>query len=204
MLSGIILAGGPSRRMGGENKSLLRFGNEALIERQVRLMKEVCSEIIVVTNTPKLYLRLVDESVRIITDYIPNKGPLSGMHAGLTLAQNDYAWIVGCDMPFISPVAAALMLQQLDERSDVILPDIQGKIYPLHAIYNRKCVKKIWKLLTNQDIQIESLQRELICQKALDAGFLIAGVNVNFVTDVNTLDEYHAISQNYEEDHIHI
>ena len=52
MLTGVILAGGQNKRMDGQNKALLSFSNERLIERQIRIMQESCEEIIVVTNDP--------------------------------------------------------------------------------------------------------------------------------------------------------
>ena len=52
MLTGAILAGGDNRRMNGEAKALLTFGAEKLIQRQIRQMREICSEMIVVTNHP--------------------------------------------------------------------------------------------------------------------------------------------------------
>jgi molybdopterin-guanine dinucleotide biosynthesis protein A len=154
MLSGIILAGGEGLRMGGENKSLLMLGNETLLERQIRIMRELCSEIIIVTNTPRSFLRRVDASVRIITDYMPGKGPLSGMHAGLTLSVNQNAWIVGCDMPFLSPKAARLMLLKKKKGIEAIIPWLQESMFPLHGIYDRDCAAHIPAFLTWQGIAV--------------------------------------------------
>lgn len=67
MLTGIILAGGDHQRMEGENKALLPIYGELLIQRQIREMESICDEIIIVTNDPKPFLRVVDVSVRIIT-----------------------------------------------------------------------------------------------------------------------------------------
>jgi molybdopterin-guanine dinucleotide biosynthesis protein A len=190
MLSGIILAGGESLRMGGDNKALLMFGEEALIQRQIRIMKTICSEIIIVTNTPKQFLRKVDESVRIITDYIPNKGPLSGMHAGLTLSRNKNAWVVGCDMPFLSPVAATMMLEQKKEGIDAIFPWIQGAVHPLHGIFDRDCAYDIWTLLMNHQLELDSLCQVLVWQEFVEKEFHAAGVGSEFVTTIKTMEDY--------------
>lgn len=198
MLSGIILAGGDSLRMGGENKSLLILEKEALILRQIRIMRELCSEVIIVTNTPKLFLRLVDTSVRIITDYIPGKGPLSGMHAGLTLSRNQSAWVVGCDMPFLSPVAAELMLRKKKSGLDAIIPWLQGVMHPLHAIYDRDCAGHIWTLLKHQDTELSSLRKGLLWQEAVESEFQSAGIDCSFVTTIKTRDDYFLAQQHLE------
>jgi molybdopterin-guanine dinucleotide biosynthesis protein A len=198
MLSGIILAGGESLRMSGENKSLLMLGAEKLILRQVRIMRELCSEIIIVTNTPRPFLRTVDESVRIITDYIPGKGPLSGMHAGLTLSRNPNTWVVGCDMPFLSPRAAELMLHKKKEGIEAIIPWLQGAIHPLHGIYDRDCAGHIWTLLKNQDTQLSSLRKVLLWQETVESEFNEADINCDFMTTIKTRDDYYRILQHLE------
>ncbi|NHN33622.1 molybdenum cofactor guanylyltransferase [Paenibacillus agricola] len=190
MLSGIILAGGESVRMGGENKSLLMLGAETLLVRQIRMMRELCSEIIVVTNTPRSFLRTVDASVRIITDYVPGKGPLSGMHAGLTLSLNQNAWVVGCDMPFLSPQAARLMLLKKKQGMEAIIPWLQGVMHPLHGIYDRDCATPIWTLLKNQETQLSALGKVLLWQEAIEPEFREAGIECNFTMAIKTRTDY--------------
>ncbi|SFK77855.1 molybdopterin-guanine dinucleotide biosynthesis protein A [Paenibacillus sp. 1_12] len=198
MLSGIILAGGDSLRMSGENKSLLLLGEEAIIVRQIRIMRELCSEVIIVTNTPKPFLRVVDASVRIITDYIPGKGPLSGMHAGITLSRNRSAWVVGCDMPFLSPAAAELMLRKKKAGLDAIIPWFKGVMHPLHGIYDRDCAGHIWTLLKNQDSELSSLRKGLLWQETVESEFHAVGIECSFVTTIKTRDDYFLAQQHLE------
>jgi len=195
MLSGIVLAGGESKRMNGENKSLLMLGEEALIQRQVRIMRAICSEIIIVTNTPRPFLRKVDESVRIITDYIPKKGPLSGMHAGLTLARHQNAWVVACDMPFLSPEAAELMLRKKKEGFEAVFPRIDGALYPLHGIYDRDCAQHIWSLLMNRDTELSSLQKVLCWREVFESDFHASGIDCGFIRSIETEEDYHIALQ---------
>jgi molybdopterin-guanine dinucleotide biosynthesis protein A len=202
MLTGVILAGGSSRRMGGDNKSLLMLGGETLIERQVRIMRTVCNEIIIVTNTPRSYLRKVDESVRIITDYIPSKGPLSGIHAGLTLAQNQEAWIVGCDMPFLSPEAAELQLRQKEDGYEAIFPSIESTLYPLSGVYDRDCAQHIWNMLMNGDTQIQSLIKVLNWQQVPESDFKSAGIDTRFVKSIKTYEDYCEVTQQLSTDEV--
>ena len=193
MLTGIIVANGHSRRMNGENKSLLQVGGEALIQRQIRLMKCVCSEIIIVTNTPRLFLRKVDESVRIITDYYPNRGPLGGMHAGLTLSRNKHAWITGWDMPFLSWEAASMMLRLLQPSSEAVLPIIGGATRVLHGIFDRSCAVKMETLLMNDMAMLPALLDVLDWQAVSESEFVQSGIDPGFVTAIKTREDYEAI-----------
>lgn len=191
MLTGVILAGGQNRRMGGENKALLPFSNEILIQRQIRIMKQICIEIILVTNDPRSFLPLLGDSIRIITDYIPGKGPLSGMHAAFTLSNNDDIWVVGCDMPFISNYAAELMWKRKQELNcDAVIPFIAGKLYPLHGIYHKRCVNKILKMLDLGEYRVNELLNVIHYDTVKEMSFIEQDPSLRFVMNVNTKEEY--------------
>lgn len=143
-LSGVILAGGRSRRMGGVHKALLPFREEKMIHRQLRELKKVCSEIILVTNEPRTFLPLVNNEIRIITDFYPDKGPLGGIHAALSLSSCSNVWIVACDMPFVSPEAAQTLLAVKSERGvEAAVPYFNERMYPFHGVYDKSSVERI-------------------------------------------------------------
>lgn len=148
-ITGAILAGGPNTGMFGKQKALLKVNGEALIQRQIRIMREVCTEIIVVTNTPKLFFDFLDPSIRIITDYFPGYGPLGGMHAALYLARNPSVWIAGCDMPMLSAEAAKRLLDCRTEVCQSVIPIIRSLPLPLHAIYDKRSAEAAAKLLAD-------------------------------------------------------
>jgi molybdenum cofactor guanylyltransferase len=191
MITGAILAGGQNRRMEGKMKALLPFSGELLIERQIKLMKTMCDEIIVVTNQPGMFLPLLDRSIRIITDYFPSKGPLSGMHAALSLARNQDVWVVGCDMPFISPEAAQALLElKKTMKCDAVVPVIEGKTHPLHGLYSKGCADAISALLLSGEYKVMEMLRMIYWQEAPEAHFEEQGIDLKFVTNVNSPEEY--------------
>lgn len=189
-LSGVILAGGQSRRMGAP-KALLTVHHEKLIERQVRILKQLCSEVILVTNEPKTYLPFVDSDVRIITDYFPGQGPLAGMHAGLSLAQYEDVWIVGCDMPYLSIQAATLMLGRKRERgSDAVIPSVEGRLHPLHGIYDKRCADQIASMLTRNQRRVNAFLDDIAYESINEWTFEQSGIAIRFVFNMNTPEEY--------------
>lgn len=198
MWSGIILAGGTNRRMDGAPKSLLRFGNETLVERQVREMRTVCSEIIVVTDEPGLYLRVLDRDVRIITDYYRAKGPLVGIHAGLKLSTLDRAWIVGCDMPYIDARASAVLRDALHQGGQAAVPNVNGGLYPLHGLYEKGCAELAGSLIEQGETSASALLRHLDWQEVGESRFTEAGVPLHFVTNINTVEDYERIRAGME------
>ena len=76
-ITGIILSGGKSSRM-GKNKSLLKIGDKTIIERMCDLMKSLFTEIILITNTPDDYSFL---DLTVYKDVYKHKGPLAGIHS---------------------------------------------------------------------------------------------------------------------------
>ncbi|PWV98445.1 molybdenum cofactor guanylyltransferase [Paenibacillus cellulosilyticus] len=190
-LSGVILAGGQSRRMGGSPKALLTVQHEKMVQRQMRILKQLCSEVILVTNEPKTYLPFVDSDVRIITDYYAGQGPLAGMHAGLSLARHEDVWIVGCDMPYLSTQAAMLMLGRKRERgSDAVVPSIEGKIHPLHGIYDKRCVDRISSMLNQDQRRVNAFLERIAFESIHEWTFERLGIDTRFVFNMNTPEQY--------------
>lgn len=141
-LTGLILAGGPSSRM-GRPKALLPFGGELLIERQVRLLRPLCAELIIATNEPEVYAFL---GLPMVADAEPGQGPLAGLEAGLAAATQPLLLGVACDMPFLTePLVRALYaaLAGARKRPLAALPRTASGLEPLCALWRREALDAI-------------------------------------------------------------
>ena len=98
-LTGLVLAGGASQRM-GRDKAFLELGGRSLIEIVVERMASVCAEVLIVAGDARPYTAL---KVPVIEDRFPGVGVLGGLHAGLEAASHNLTLVVGCDMPFLNP-----------------------------------------------------------------------------------------------------
>ena len=96
-VTGVILAGGKSSRM-GKNKALLELGGKRIIESEINLFKSIFKEVILVTNSPLEYAGF---DIKIVTDIFPEKGSLGGIYTGLFYSSYDYSFVASCDMPFL-------------------------------------------------------------------------------------------------------
>src|SRR5579864_4334177 len=97
--SGVLLAGGKSSRM-GTNKALLRFpSGQTVIERIVSRIAQLCSEVLLVTNTPDDYEFL---GLPMFADEIPGASSLGGIYTGLLQATSPRALVLSCDLPLVS------------------------------------------------------------------------------------------------------
>lgn len=148
-ITGVILAGGKSSRM-GTDKGLMEFQGEKMISRTMKMFRGLFREIIVVTNLPLDYL---DQDARIVTDIFPGKGPIGGIHTGLFFSSNEHAFFAACDMPFFSSEFISYMISRIGNY-DIIVPETEKGAQPLHAIYSRKCLNRINTLIREDRLKV--------------------------------------------------
>jgi molybdopterin-guanine dinucleotide biosynthesis protein A len=134
-VSGVILAGGLSRRFGGKTKSLLEIGGERIIDRLVSVLENLFPEIFIVTNTPDLFTGF--QKYKIVQDYFENAGPLGGIDAALRSVSGEAIFVIAGDMPFPDKQLIRTQLNVFwKNHPDALIPEIGNLIEPLHAIYS--------------------------------------------------------------------
>lgn len=155
-ISSVILAGGKSKRF-GKNKAFLKIGGRILIDQIVEKMGRLSNEIIIVTNILKKFDYLPKKfdylNVKLIKDIIPYKGSLGGIYSGLLFAKNNSIFVVACDMPFLNIPLLKYIISFFQDY-DVVIPKINNFFEPLHAIYSKKCIKPIKRLIDENNLKI--------------------------------------------------
>ncbi len=141
-VTGVILAGGESRRM-GSNKSLLPLAGARFIDHVYRRMAELFNEVIIVTNTPDLYKEI---PCRKVPDIYYAQGALAGVHSGLAHARCEKIFVVACDMPFISAKVVKEICNHADQ-GDLVVPYSSNGHEPLHALYCKSCLPAMEEVL---------------------------------------------------------
>ncbi|WIV12579.1 molybdenum cofactor guanylyltransferase [Proteiniborus sp. MB09-C3] len=150
----VILAGGKSTRMGFD-KQLLIINERRLMYGLVSKLKQEFSEIIIVTNKPEHYQGLGD---KITSDIIVGKGPLSGIHAGLSKASNEFSYFIACDMPNLNIEYIRYMKEKIKHIDTFACITRFGSwIEPFNAFYSKKLKGKIEEHLFSDNKSINSL-----------------------------------------------
>lgn len=166
-VAGIVLAGGKSSRF-RENKAFAKMTSQYLIERIVSVLREVFPMLILVTNSPAEYCCL---GVEVVTDLIPGRGPLSGIHAGLVASPYSLNFVVACDMPFVSGTLATYLVSRATPDTDAVVPVIRGYREPLYAVYRKTCVAPVEAYLQKGVYKVtsfyDSIQVRYIFEKEL-------------------------------------
>ncbi|MGH9922681.1 MAG: molybdenum cofactor guanylyltransferase [Nitrososphaerales archaeon] len=137
MLTGIVLAGGRSSRM-GRNKALIQIKGKEMLLWVVEGLNPVVSEIIVVAkdeSAQSSYRKIVPHNVKIFTDIMELEGPLVGMYTAFLETKSEYAYVHPIDSPVINKSVIQYLLQKADGYDASIVKWNDGTIEPVHAVY---------------------------------------------------------------------
>lgn len=147
-VTGIILAGGKSSRF-GSNKALANFKGTPLIERSVGVLDTIFENLMIITNNPLEYSYL---KIPLYQDLVKGLGPVGGIYTGLDALDDDWAFFCACDMPFINEDLVRYIAGVRDG-FDAVVPKVDWKIEPLHALYSKNCLPAIKELIYKKEYQ---------------------------------------------------
>lgn len=194
-ITGIILAGGKSERM-GTNKSLLRINGKTIIERTIDLMRKIFNEIILITNTPQEY-EFIDATK--YKDQFTLMGPLAGIHSGLINSTTAANFILSSDMPLMSKEMIEYIVQFKTDRSITICRE-KNFIHPFPGLYSKSIVNEIEIILNNTSINQNTGKHKYSVHKLLNKiePEIIEVHNLQIYNDllfynINTQEEYQRI-----------
>ena len=135
--SGVVLAGGLSKRL-GVDKGLRLLAGKPLVNHIVENIRDHVDEVIVVVASEEQkenYQRAV-EGALIVTDVYPDGSPLVGLMTGLSFCKYPYAFAVACDMPFVCGEAVEMLFAEAEGREGAVFEKPNGWIEPLAAVYH--------------------------------------------------------------------
>jgi molybdenum cofactor guanylyltransferase len=132
VLTGLLLAGGGSRRMGHDKTAEdFLFDGEPLAARVARLLGEVCDEVLVASGDGE---RMAWLGLPQVADPLLGSGPLAGLVAGLEAAKHSHVAVAAADMPYASPSMLRLLASAI-QGHDAAVPVSARGVEPLHAVY---------------------------------------------------------------------
>lgn len=156
-LTGIILAGGKSSRVGlNINKAQIKLAGKSLIDwviSKLTSLDNLKEEDVIIVGSKEKYPHFK----RVVQDIFPQKGPLGGIFSGLKASTSQYNLVVGCDMPFLEARLLQYMREKIDS-NDVIIPRYNGGyIEPLCAVYSKKCIEVMEKNIQSGILSVRKI-----------------------------------------------
>ena len=164
--TGIILAGGENKRM-PVLKAFIKINGEKIIERNLKIMRQLFKEIFIVTNQPELYLYL---KTHLLGDVYDIRGPMTGIFTSLLNSSNNWVFISACDMPFINGELIKYMASKRDNY-DAVVPKsplrpllVKGRrgdyIEPLFAFYSKQLMPSMEKAIFSNKTGIKDFLKD--------------------------------------------
>ena len=185
-VSGIVLAGGKSVRMGGCNKALLDVGGAPILSRVVSVLDRIFEEVILITNSPK---ELAFLNKPMFPDLITGKGSFGGLWTGLHHCHSEYGFLVACDMPFLNEQIIRHLTALAGGDVDVVIPQIKGYFEPLHAVYSVRCISHIEDLINESDLKIINFLPHVKVVPVPESELTVYDPELRFVMNLNTPED---------------
>ncbi|MDA2937453.1 molybdenum cofactor guanylyltransferase [Acidobacteria bacterium AH-259-A15] len=163
---GAVLAGGQSRRM-GRDKATLLFRGRPLIQHVSGLLLAVFSDVVIISGCQRQYEFM---ALPVLADAIPDCGPLGGIYTALGHAGGRAAFVLACDLPFISQELIEYVLDfpiqrgalppslrhsnRFEEPAVAKIPLQNGQEQPLCGLYSQGCLPLIENRLKRQKYKV--------------------------------------------------
>jgi molybdopterin-guanine dinucleotide biosynthesis protein A len=181
-----ILAGGKATRMGGQPKSFLPVEGERVIDRQLRVLRPLFSEILIVANDRARYEEF---GLPVVSDVIEGGfGPLVGILTALESAQAQRVVCVACDMPYLDKAPLAF-IRDHSANADVLVPWIKGREEPLFARYDKRVVPAIRAQVASGDYKVSRFFNSVNTGRVGDEILRILDPDLRFLANVNTPED---------------
>lgn len=154
-ITGVVLAGGQARRMGGEDKGLIKVSGRAMIEYVIAALQPQLSKIVINANRNiNIY---GNYGFPVIADiYDGFKGPLAGMASCMKVINTEYMITAPCDSPMLPEDYVARMFKTLQtEQADISVADSGERIQPVFSLLKCSLLNSLMAYLDSGERKID-------------------------------------------------
>ncbi len=138
----------------GSDKALLDIEGQTLVSRIIDRLGVISDDVFVVAK------RALDVDARVVLEPKRPQTPLLGVLTALRAARHPLVFICGCDMPFVSPSLATLLVERAN-RVDAVVPFREGKSEALHCVWSATAADKVASILDRGDYGLRRALRQL-------------------------------------------
>lgn len=185
--TGIILAGGKSSRM-GEDKGLVLLNGKPMIQYVIEALKEVVSNIIIISNNAS-YNKFC---VPVYSDLIKDKGPVGGIYTGLYHSTTELNFCISCDVPMISSDFIFWLLNKSGNAS-ITLPMYKDKIQQMIGVYSKQVLSNFKESTEKEHLKLSQVNKDMACE-IIDIEKEYANFDELIFSNINTKNELISIA----------
>lgn len=174
----------------GRSKAMLDFGGEPLIARVVRQLRRRFDDIVIVAAPESVeHLDIAADAVKIICDETAFQGPADALRRGLLTVGNEIAFACSCDLPLLNADVAAALCAML-ENFDAVIPEIAGRLQPLHAVYRTACVDALEAMAARGEKRLVAIADAVKTRRVAEPELRAIDPELRSFLNVNTPDDY--------------
>ena len=185
-VTGVLLAGGKSRRM-GRDKACLEFSGMSLFDRALGLLQKNFSALLIAGERPDL----ARPEVPALADIYPGSA-LGGLYTGLKAATTDWIFVAPCDMPYPDQRIVELLLQHR-AGFDAVVPRTPAGYEPVFALYHKNCLPQMEAMLRQDQFRIYDFYQRIniryLDPPELPKGWQRSLININTPKDLARIKE---------------
>ncbi|MCP8615649.1 molybdenum cofactor guanylyltransferase [Salirhabdus salicampi] len=158
-ITGIVLAGGESRRFGSPKAFATRNGIP-FYQYSINTLAPYCHSIVFVTR-PEFHnqFSFEDDSITVINDVakFQGQGPLAGIYSAIEEVSAEWYIVLPVDVPFIEQWVIEKLIYNIEDNINAVVPIVGEKQQPLIACYHHSVHKQIAENLTNEKLSLQQL-----------------------------------------------
>jgi molybdenum cofactor guanylyltransferase len=185
-ITGVILAGGKNSRLPGGKKSLRKIGDRMILESIFTVFQSLFKETILVVNDLKDFAQW---DMTVVTDIIPSRCALAGIHAGLFYASYPYSYITASDTPFVQASVIEYIINRIEKKYEVIVPRTKDGLETLSAVYSKDCIPLIENKLSKNIYMIKKFFRPAKVKEIPVDELKHLDPELRFIFNVNTPED---------------
>ena len=185
--TGIILAGGKSSRM-GEDKGLVLLNGKPMIQYVIEALKEVVSEISIISNNESYH----KFGTPVYSDIIKEKGPVGGIYTGLYHSTTELNFCISCDVPMISSDFIFWLLNR-SGNAFVTLPMYKDKVHQMIGVYSKQVLSNFQESVEKEHLKLSQVNNDMGCE-IIDIEKEYANFDELIFSNINTKNELISIA----------
>lgn len=180
-ITGVVLAGGQGRRMGGVDKGLQLLNGRPMIAHVIERLAPQVEDIVINANQNREAYAAFGHPV--VPDAIEGyAGPLAGLHAGLQAATQPLVVTAPCDSPFLPADLVARLASALGD-NDLAVAKTGAQAHPVFALVRRTLLAHLAAYLAGGGRKIDAWYASL---KVVEVAF---DDEADAFSNINTREE---------------
>jgi molybdopterin-guanine dinucleotide biosynthesis protein A/molybdopterin-guanine dinucleotide biosynthesis protein len=190
-VSGFVLVGGKSSRM-GQDKAQMILGGKKLFERAALTLGEICGGNISLVGAIHTDLDIaVVQDVEVAGNDLP-RAPIVGLYTALATATSEWIAVLACDLPFVTGDLMTKLVGFCSDEFDAIVPvQPDATSQPLCALYRcERCLPVAEEMLKTGDFKLQRFLSRVVTRYVGFNEVAERDGSANFFLNINTPEDY--------------